>query len=69
MAKIMQFAASSVREGVIPDSGHWIGGKSDRNDLHGASLPRCEYITEPEARRVAGALLPEAPMFGNKFGE
>ena len=24
MAKIMQFAASNVREGVIPDSGHWI---------------------------------------------
>jgi len=24
MAKIMRFAASNVREGVIPDSGHWI---------------------------------------------
>jgi pimeloyl-ACP methyl ester carboxylesterase len=24
MAKIMQFAASNVREGIIPDSGHWI---------------------------------------------
>ena len=24
MAKIMQFAASNVRGGVIPDSGHWI---------------------------------------------
>ena len=24
MAKVMQFAASNVREGVIPDSGHWI---------------------------------------------
>jgi pimeloyl-ACP methyl ester carboxylesterase len=24
MAKIMHFAASNVREGVIPDSGHWI---------------------------------------------
>jgi pimeloyl-ACP methyl ester carboxylesterase len=24
MAKIMQFAATNVREGVIPDSGHWI---------------------------------------------
>jgi pimeloyl-ACP methyl ester carboxylesterase len=24
MAKIMQFAASNVRESVIPDSGHWI---------------------------------------------
>jgi pimeloyl-ACP methyl ester carboxylesterase len=24
MAKIMQFAASNVREGVILDSGHWI---------------------------------------------
>jgi len=24
MAKIMQFAASKVREGVIPDAGHWI---------------------------------------------
>ena len=24
MAKIMQFAASNVREGVIPNSGHWI---------------------------------------------
>ena len=24
MATIMQFAASNVREGVIPDSGHWI---------------------------------------------
>jgi pimeloyl-ACP methyl ester carboxylesterase len=24
MAKIMRFAAVNVREGVIPDSGHWI---------------------------------------------
>ena len=24
MAKIMQFAATNVRGGVIPDSGHWI---------------------------------------------
>jgi pimeloyl-ACP methyl ester carboxylesterase len=24
MAKIMRFAASNVREGVVPDSGHWI---------------------------------------------
>jgi len=24
MAKIMQFAAGNVREGVVPDSGHWI---------------------------------------------
>jgi pimeloyl-ACP methyl ester carboxylesterase len=24
VAKIMQFAASNVREGIIPDSGHWI---------------------------------------------
>ena len=24
MAKVMQFAASNVSEGVIPDSGHWI---------------------------------------------
>jgi len=24
MAKIMQFAAGNVREGVIPGSGHWI---------------------------------------------
>jgi pimeloyl-ACP methyl ester carboxylesterase len=24
MAKIMQFAAINVREGFIPDSGHWI---------------------------------------------
>jgi pimeloyl-ACP methyl ester carboxylesterase len=24
MGKIMQFADSNVREGVIPDSGHWI---------------------------------------------
>jgi pimeloyl-ACP methyl ester carboxylesterase len=24
MAKIMHFAASNVREGIIPDSGHWI---------------------------------------------
>ena len=24
MAKIMQFAATTVSEGVIPDSGHWI---------------------------------------------
>jgi pimeloyl-ACP methyl ester carboxylesterase len=24
MAKIMQFAASQVQEGVVPDSGHWI---------------------------------------------
>ena len=24
MAEIMRFAASDVREGVIPDSGHWI---------------------------------------------
>jgi pimeloyl-ACP methyl ester carboxylesterase len=24
MAKVMQFAASNVREGIIPDSGHWI---------------------------------------------
>jgi pimeloyl-ACP methyl ester carboxylesterase len=24
MAKIMRFAATNVREGVIPDSGHWI---------------------------------------------
>ena len=41
MAKIMQFAASNVREGVIPrfrPLDH--GGKSERNDLHGARLPR-----------------------------
>jgi pimeloyl-ACP methyl ester carboxylesterase len=24
MAKIMAFAATDVREGIIPDSGHWI---------------------------------------------
>jgi len=24
MAEIMRFAATDVREGVIPDSGHWI---------------------------------------------
>jgi pimeloyl-ACP methyl ester carboxylesterase len=24
MAKIMRFAATNVRGGVIPDSGHWI---------------------------------------------
>ena len=24
MATIMRFAASDVREGIIPDSGHWI---------------------------------------------
>jgi pimeloyl-ACP methyl ester carboxylesterase len=24
MAQIMRFAASNVREGIIPDSGHWI---------------------------------------------
>jgi pimeloyl-ACP methyl ester carboxylesterase len=30
MAKIMQFAASNVREGVIPDSGHWIMEENPR---------------------------------------
>src|SRR5882672_8170239 len=30
MAKIMQFAASNVREGVIPESGHWIMEENPR---------------------------------------
>jgi pimeloyl-ACP methyl ester carboxylesterase len=30
MAKIMQFAASNVRAGVIPDSGHWIMEENPR---------------------------------------
>jgi len=30
MATIMQFAASNVREGVIPDSGHWIMEENPR---------------------------------------
>jgi pimeloyl-ACP methyl ester carboxylesterase len=30
MAKIMQFAASNVREGIIPDSGHWIMEENPR---------------------------------------
>ena len=30
MAKIMQFAASNVREGVIPGSGHWIMEENPR---------------------------------------
>ena len=24
MAKVMRFAASNVREGVVPDSGYWV---------------------------------------------
>jgi pimeloyl-ACP methyl ester carboxylesterase len=30
MAKIMRFAAVDVREGVIPDSGHWIMEENPR---------------------------------------
>jgi pimeloyl-ACP methyl ester carboxylesterase len=30
MATIMQFAASNVREGIIPDSGHWIMEENPR---------------------------------------
>jgi pimeloyl-ACP methyl ester carboxylesterase len=30
MATIMQFVASNVREGVIPDSGHWIMEENPR---------------------------------------
>jgi pimeloyl-ACP methyl ester carboxylesterase len=30
VATIMQFAASNVREGIIPDSGHWIMEENPR---------------------------------------
>ena len=44
MAKIMQFAASNVREGVVPDSGHWIMEENPR-----ATIAMVRAFLEAEA--------------------
>jgi pimeloyl-ACP methyl ester carboxylesterase len=43
MAKIMQFAASNVREGIIPGSGHWI---MEENPIATISMVRAFLDTD-----------------------
>ena len=48
LAKIMQFAASNVREGIIPDSGHWIMEENPR-----ATIAMVRGFLKPSEPRLA----------------
>ncbi len=58
MAKIMQFAASNVREGIIPDSGHWI---MEENPTATTAMVRAFLDTRYDGREADVANRGEGP--------